>query len=287
MNKTSPKPFVFVLMPFSEEFDDVYKLGIKPACENTGAYAERVDEQIFKETILQRIFNQIAKADIIIAEMTGRNPNVFYETGYAHALGKNVILITQRAEDIPFDLKHYPHIIYGGKIIDLIPELERKVKWAIENPKEFLPPPEPPIRFFIDGVSLLSNPTIECPVLDKKSESIDLQIDANNSPDKIIRTLTFQIAFHTTGRLSVTLQDVGLLTEYVRLPQGGIIHLPRRDYTILPGSWESIFVSVYSGGDPFCVDEEEAITLSLFSEIGAMNYPFKIKTVPIESKWNK
>ena len=92
MKKTSPKPFIFVLMPFSDEFDDVYKLGIKPACEKVGAYAERVDEQIFKETILQRIYNQIAKADIIISEMTGRNPNVFYETGYAHALGKNVIL---------------------------------------------------------------------------------------------------------------------------------------------------------------------------------------------------
>ncbi|MGB2930513.1 MAG: hypothetical protein WBB70_16605 [Desulfobacterales bacterium] len=74
MKKTSPKPFVFVLMPFSEEFDDAYKLGIKPACENVRAYAERVDEQLFKETILQRIYNQIAKADIIVSEMTGRNP---------------------------------------------------------------------------------------------------------------------------------------------------------------------------------------------------------------------
>jgi hypothetical protein len=55
MEGTSPKPFAFVLMPFSDDFDDVYLLGIKPACEKAGAYAERVDEQIFTESILQRI----------------------------------------------------------------------------------------------------------------------------------------------------------------------------------------------------------------------------------------
>ena len=49
--------------------------------------------------------------------MTGRNPNVFYETGYAHALGKHVILLTQEAKDIPFDLKHYQHIIYAKRIL--------------------------------------------------------------------------------------------------------------------------------------------------------------------------
>jgi len=130
MSDTRPKPFVFVLMPFLKEFDDVYKLGIKPACSNAGAYGERVDEQIFQESILQRIYNQIDKADIIISDMTGRNPNVFYETGYAHALGKHVILITKKADDIPFDLQHYPHIIYGNSIADLIPKLEKRIKWA-------------------------------------------------------------------------------------------------------------------------------------------------------------
>src|ERR1041384_2230704 len=91
---TRPKPFVFVLMPFASDFDDVYRLGIKPACEKAGAYAERVDEQLFQESILQRVYNQIAKADVIVSDMSGKNPNVFYETGYAHALGKPVILLT-------------------------------------------------------------------------------------------------------------------------------------------------------------------------------------------------
>ena len=67
--------------------------------KSTGAYAERVDEQIFNESILQRIYNQISKADVITADMTDRNENVFYETGYAHTLGKQVILLIHLPEE--------------------------------------------------------------------------------------------------------------------------------------------------------------------------------------------
>lgn len=63
INEIIPKAFVFVLMPFSKDFDDIYQVGIKPACKNAGAYCERVDEQIFVENILERVYNQIAKAD--------------------------------------------------------------------------------------------------------------------------------------------------------------------------------------------------------------------------------
>ena len=138
MNEVSHKPFVFVLMPFSKDFDDIYEVGIKPACEDAGAYCERVAEQIFLENILQRIYAQIAKADVVVAEMSSRNPNVFYETGYAHALHKRVILLIKDVDDIPFDLKHYPHIIYGGSIAILKRKLEAKVKWCIDKPEESL-----------------------------------------------------------------------------------------------------------------------------------------------------
>jgi hypothetical protein len=130
------KPFIFVLMPFDNLFDDVYKLGIKATCEDMNTYCERVDEQIFEENILDRIYNQISKADIVIADLTGKNPNVFYETGYAHALGKKVVLLTQKAEDIPFDLKHYSHIIYDGKILKLKDELKKRIDWFIKHPNK-------------------------------------------------------------------------------------------------------------------------------------------------------
>ena len=133
---TTPKPFVFVLMPFAKEFDDIYKFGIKGAADDAGAYAERLDEQMFDEGMLERIFNQISKADVLVADMTARNPNVFYEVGYAHALGKVVLLLTHNADDIPFDLKHRPHIVYAGSIESLRGQLAEKLVWAIDESKK-------------------------------------------------------------------------------------------------------------------------------------------------------
>lgn len=112
--------FAFVLMPFSQEFDDIYQLGIKAAAEAADILAERLDNQVFyQESMLDWIYNEINRADIIIADMTGRNPNVFYEVGYAHAKQKKCVLLTSKTDDIPFDLKHYRHIIYGKSISDL------------------------------------------------------------------------------------------------------------------------------------------------------------------------
>ncbi len=128
-------PFVFVLMPFDAAFDALYHSAIKPACEEAGAVTERVDEQIFRETILQRVYDQVRIADIIVAVMSGRNANVFYEVGYAHALGKTVILLTASVSDIPFDLKHFPHIIYGDNLARVKTELFRQIcHWTGRGP---------------------------------------------------------------------------------------------------------------------------------------------------------
>lgn len=132
---TRPKPFVFVLMPFDPEFDDVYEFGIKGAANDVGAYAERLDEQMFTEGMLDRIFNQISKADVIVGDMTGRNANVFYEVGYAHALGKVTLLVTQTKDDIPFDLQQRQYTKYEGNIKLLRKELAKKLRWAIEEAK--------------------------------------------------------------------------------------------------------------------------------------------------------
>lgn len=133
-NQTSPKPFVFVLMPFAPEFDDLYKLAIKEAAKKAKCFCERVDEQEYDGAIIDRICSQISKADIIVGVVTGQNPNVFYEIGYAHALGKRVFLLTSEVDDIPFDLRHQPHIVYSNSLESLQNELLKKLKWAINNP---------------------------------------------------------------------------------------------------------------------------------------------------------
>lgn len=122
--------FAFVLMPFSPEFDDIYKFGIKETAKTIGIKAERVDEQIYAEGILSRIYSQIDRADIVIADMTSRNPNVFYEVGYAHAKDKLCVHLTQSAKDIPFDLQHHRHVVYNGSIESLRTQLQENLEWA-------------------------------------------------------------------------------------------------------------------------------------------------------------
>lgn len=85
---------------------------------------------MFAEGMLDRIYNQIEAADIIIADMSNKNPNVFYELGFAHGMDKLCILLTSDANDIPFDLKHHRHIVYGKSITFLKDELIKNLKWA-------------------------------------------------------------------------------------------------------------------------------------------------------------
>lgn len=218
---TAPKPFVFVLMPFDPKFNDTYKLGIKAACAEAGAYCERVDEQLFDESILQRIYNQIARADVIVADMTDRNPNVFYETGYAHALGKRVILLTQRAEDIPFDLKHFPHIVYGGSISDLKEQLEARVRWSIANPERSLAQVLSLPDVYYAGTRLEEGSHHEMTLLGDLSPAIFLKFDLHNNSEQVFNGSTLQFALITSTNFSAS--DLHL-AETISLPDGRRLH---------------------------------------------------------------
>ena len=143
--RPASKLFAFVLMPFKPEFRDVYESGIKPACEAVGVYCDRIDDQKFDETILERIYNQIQAAHLIVADMTGCNPNVFYEVGYAHALHKRVILLTKDINDIPFDLRHHRHIEYKGMSYMLKEKLIEELKWCIHIPQQDVDPWSSPL----------------------------------------------------------------------------------------------------------------------------------------------
>jgi len=103
----------FVIMPFGGYFDGYYKDVIKPALKSASLTVKRSDEIYSTNSIIEDIFNGIVNADLIVADLTGKNPNVNYELGFAHALEKPVIIITQDIEDIPFDTKHIRAIKYN------------------------------------------------------------------------------------------------------------------------------------------------------------------------------
>ena len=107
------KPSAFLIMPFGEEFDPVYTEFIKPLLEEVGFSVERADDIESQQNILRDIVEKIATSDLIVADLTSANPNVFYELGLAHAFKKPVILMTQSLEEVPFDLKSYPLLEYN------------------------------------------------------------------------------------------------------------------------------------------------------------------------------
>lgn len=293
---TRPKPFVFVLMPFAAEFDDVYQLGIVPACRNAGAYAERVDKQIFQERILERIFNQIARADVIISDMSELNANVFYETGYAHALGKPVILLTRNAANIPFDLKDYPHIVYAGRIVDLIPKVERHVRWVLQHPKE--QPRWTNLRYQIDGVIVGEGGVVECPV-DGPKVSLRLDVDIHNSIEREAKCAEFHLGVITSramrsvnvrgvipnGIHSATIIDRRFLPlRSLRQPDGVLLHRLDSPFSILPGDWASLEMRfVARSGRKLEPDSEHTIVMRAFFESGYSDLAFALRLPRRES----
>lgn len=103
---------VFMIMPFREELNPIYTDHIRKVADEIGVTCERGDDFFSSQAIIDEIWAAIYFSKVCIADCTGRNPNVFYELGMAHAIGKTVIPIAQSIDDIPFDIRHRRSIIY-------------------------------------------------------------------------------------------------------------------------------------------------------------------------------
>ena len=121
----------FVLMPFAREYNEIYQGVYKPVCSKSGIDCWRVDEIARPGSITRDIVEGILDADIVIADLTSKNPNVFYELGIAHSIGNKTIMTSQTLNDVPFDIANYRVLIYeqsakGRK--KLASDLERAIK---------------------------------------------------------------------------------------------------------------------------------------------------------------
>jgi hypothetical protein len=127
----SGRPKAFVVMQFAGPYNTFYREVIQNQAEAAGYEVVRIDEKAGPGIILQDIQREIEQADIVIAEITPANPNVFYELGYAHALEKQTILLAQREAKLPFDIQSFRVVFYtdtiGGKA-----EVERNLKRHLE-----------------------------------------------------------------------------------------------------------------------------------------------------------
>ncbi len=102
---------VAVMMPFDVSMASTYET-IRNSCVYAGYRALRADDIWDNSTIIQDIFSLIYRASVVVVDFTGKNPNVMYETGIAHTLGKLVIPISQSLDDVPFDMKHHRVLTY-------------------------------------------------------------------------------------------------------------------------------------------------------------------------------
>lgn len=143
--KSKPdKSLCFVIMPIGKRGNREYKIFkaifdsvIKPAVEidddgkNTGLRCERADQEVRTGNIPRDIIEKLASAEIVIADLTTRNQNVFYELGVRHSLKQKTIMIAQSVDDIPFDISNYRTVIYDP-IVGLVEESIRELRLTVK-----------------------------------------------------------------------------------------------------------------------------------------------------------
>ena len=110
------RPNAFIAMQFSDPYNEVYRDAIEPIISEIGYEPIRVDDISGPGLILNDIWKQITEASVVIAEISEKNPNVYYELGAAHALGKPTILLATKGTSLPFDVGPHRCIFYENTI---------------------------------------------------------------------------------------------------------------------------------------------------------------------------
>ena len=125
----------FIMMPFGEWFDRYYKEIYIHSIKEAGFEPIRGDELFSTGSVVEQIWEQISKSTVLLADLSGRNANVFYELGLAHAARKPVILTAASIDDVPFDLRHLRVITYDIRVPNWAVLLGQHVTQFLKNAK--------------------------------------------------------------------------------------------------------------------------------------------------------
>jgi len=132
-DKPQNEKLVSVMLPFT--LNDTFE-AIKAACTQLNLECKKADDIWVNSTFIQDIFELIFTSKIVIADFTNKNPNVFYEVGIAHTLGKTVIPISQSIDDVPSDLRHHRVLKYLPNqegYLNLQDELMKRIKTILPD----------------------------------------------------------------------------------------------------------------------------------------------------------
>lgn len=135
----------FVMMPFGQWYDRYYQEIYVPAIKDAGFEPVRADELFSTGSVVEQIWEQIGKAKVLLAELTDKNANVFYELGLAHAARKPAVFTSGKLDDVPFDLRHLRVIVYEVREPQWAEKLKRHItdylRNAAKDPARSIPHP--------------------------------------------------------------------------------------------------------------------------------------------------
>jgi hypothetical protein len=214
-------PTAFVLMPFEDDFDAVHDGLLRPALEEVGYAVKRADSVIDQRSVLSDIVLGIDEASLIVADLTGLNPNVFYELGIAHGTGIPTVLITQSIDELPFDLRSYRVQEYSTRfdeaqrLMEFLREVGRE---AVNGGVEF----SSPVSDFLPGGAAkkrlaAARESVREPASSNKSEELAEPEEAGNEEIETEKG-TLDLLHHFIGaqeRATTTLDEIGTETEAV------------------------------------------------------------------------
>jgi hypothetical protein len=133
--------FAFVLMPYEDNLTTIYETIVKPVVRSRRLECRRADDYRTNKEVMKEIWNGICQSRVVIAEMTGFNPNVMYELGISHTVGKETIMMTQnlgKNQEFPFDMAHIRRIQYQDSSEGyprLKEDLSRTLDFVLQQPE--------------------------------------------------------------------------------------------------------------------------------------------------------
>jgi hypothetical protein len=201
---------------------------------------------------------------------------VFYETGYAHALEKRVILLTQSVEDIPFDLRHHFHIVYNGSISMLKDELTKRLRWFFSNSSDKLPNSQQ-LEFYIAKQKIVDGGVIaNDSYLVKEFEQFwtDVSIDINNASSFLLKQKiklgVILISDDQDNQLGFGSNDDYSWVPILDSPQSELYVYKSPISEVLPGDWVNFTFRIYT----LKKVSEFKLMFRVFTELGYRDLSF-------------
>ena len=241
----------FVMMPFKEPYNTYYLSILKPAVVAANLEPLRGDSLFRPSPIMADVWQMIQDANVLLAELTGKNPNVFYELGLAHAIGKPIVLISETIDDVPFDLQPLRVILYdkndpawGNKLKILITSsLEETLSTPIEAvPQMFRKKSKSQVPIESDSTSS------KIKSLENRLDILDMELRRNLFSSKSsFTTNEFIRRFEKDIRFAKSLEDVVEISRRAALkgiPKSIMFETLRR--SLPPSESEKVLKEVFS-----------------------------------------